>query len=298
MERLLTIEQLEQLLRHLYYEEKSTATVKKYLRDVRAFFVFMKGEQVFKEQVIAYKTWLVQQQYAVASINSMLASVNSFLNFMNWSDSRVKELKAQRPTYSDAGRELTREEYERLIAAANAGGKRRLSLVLQTICSTGIRVSELTYFTVKAVKKGEICVCCKNKNRKLLLPKELRKKLLCYAGENKIMQGAIFRTRTGRPLDRSNINTEMKALCKIAKVSPKKVFPHNLRKLFARTFYKRNKDIAKLADILGHSSINTTRIYIMSTGREHQEEIEQLGLVVDEHHIMDIMWCDQYTNKQ
>lgn len=263
---------------HLIREEKSTVTVEKYLRDVRAFIVFVGENAVTKELVMAYKKRLIERQYTVKSINSMLVSVNSLLTFLGWTDCRVKSIRQQREIYCAEGKELTKAEYLRLLEAAKK--KPQLRLVMETICGTGIRVPELRYFTVEAVRRGEITVTCKAKTGTILIPGKLKKLLLDYAKKNRISSGPIFITRSGRPLNRSNIWSDMKKLCKAAGIQPSKVFPHNLRKLFARTFYGIEKDIAKLADILGHSSIDTTRIYIMSTGTEHRRKNERLGLVV------------------
>lgn len=270
--------QLKQFEQYLIQEEKSAVTVEKYLRDVRAFFEFTGERNITKELVMEYKKNLNEKNYAVRSINSMLTSVNIFLKFCGWSDCQAKGIKMQRQIYSPEEKELTKTEYQKLLDVAK--NKPRLQMLLQTICATGIRVSEVQYFTVEAVKKGEIMVSCKNKNRVVLVPKKLKKMLLKYAKQNEITEGVIFRTKNGKPLNRSNIWSEMKKLCEKAGVKKTKVFPHNLRKLFARTFYKVEKDIAKLADILGHSSINTTRIYIMSTGIEHRRTIEHLGLLL------------------
>ncbi len=206
----------------------------------------------------------------------MLASVNSWMRFIHREDCRVRYLRTQRGVYCPEDRELTKEEYRRLLAAAV--GKPRLHMLMQTICSTGIRISELKYFTVQSVKSGEVTVHCKNKFRRILLP-QLRRRLLAYARERDILSGIIFRTRGGKELDRSNVWAEMKRLCASAKVNPRKVFPHNLRKLFARCFYALDKDIAKLADLLGHSSINTTRIYIMTGAKEHLRKLDRLDLL-------------------
>lgn len=257
-------------------EEKSGITIEKYLRDVRRFLRWLDRQEITKERIIAYKQRLLASGYALRSVNSMLASVNHFLKFCRLPDCRVRLCRVQREIYRPAERELTKEEYLRLLHAAS--GDRRLWLLLQTICATGIRVSELQYFTVRAVQAGEVTVACKNKSRKILLPGKLRKLLLSFAREAGLT-GVIFCTRTGRPMNRSNIWTSMKRLCRRANVNPGKVFPHNLRKLFARTFYALDKDIAKLADVLGHSSINTTRIYLMTTGAEHRRQIEQLHLL-------------------
>ena len=277
-ERKITNIQMESYRQYLIREEKSTATVEKYLRDARAFVVYVGGEIVTKEVVMAYKKELQIKEYAVRSINSMLASLNSFLDFLGWSDCKVKAMKQQKQVYCAEEKELSKAEYMRLLEVAK--NKPQLQLVMQTICGTGIRVSELKFFTVEDVKQGEVIVNCKGKSRTILIPGKLRKLLLEYAKKEKIRSGVIFLTRNGKPLNRSCIWAQMKALCEEAGVNPSKVFPHNLRKLFARTFYGIEKDIAKLADILGHSSIDTTRIYIMTTGTEHRRKIERLGLVV------------------
>jgi integrase len=221
---------------------------------------------------------LQERGYAIRSINSMLASVNSLLDFLGWTDCKVTNLCCQRQTYCAEDKELTKAEYLRLLEASKP--REQLYLVIQTICGTGIRVSELKFFTVEAIQRGEVTVRCKSKTRTILVPGKLKKMLLHYAKKRGIRCGTIFITKNGNPLDRSNIWAQMKRLCHAAKINPSKVFPHNLRKLFARTFYCIEKDIAKLADILGHSSINTTRIYIMTTGIEHRRKIERLGLVV------------------
>lgn len=276
--RILSEKDIETFQNHLLQEEKSTATMEKYLRDVRAFLVFSGQAAITKDLVMTYKQALLEKNYAVRSINSMLASLNSLLDFLGWGDCKVKSLKIQRQTYCAEEKELTKAEYLRLLEASK--NQPQLNLIMQTICGTGIRVSELKYFTVEAVRRGEIVVSCKSKTRTILLPGKLKKLLLEYAKKNKIQSGAVFVTRNGKPVNRSNIWAQMKRLCEIAGVKPSKVFPHNLRKLFARTFYGIEKDIAKLADILGHSSINTTRIYIMTTGTEHRRKIERLELVV------------------
>lgn len=269
---------LDDFREYLIREEKSSATVEKYLRDMKHFSRYVQGQDITKELVIAYKASLQEHGYAVRSINSMLASLNSFLEFMNWKDLKVKTLRCQRQTYCTKGKELTRVDYLKLLEASKF--QVQLHLVIQTICATGIRVSELKFFTVEAVRQGEIIVQCKNKTRTIFVPGNLRKILLSYAKKSGVKEGIIFLNKKGMPLDRSSIWVRMKKLCASAGINPSKVFPHNLRKLFARTFYKIEKDIAKLADILGHSSINTTRIYIMTTGSEHRKKIESLGLVI------------------
>ena len=274
----LTEHHIESFITHLYLEEKSKMTIKKYLHDVQVFQRFAENREITKEVALAYKNHLITQGYAARSINSMLASLNSLFHFLGWEQCKVKNIREQRKAYCTEEKELTREEYLRLLEVSRS--KPKLCLILQTICGTGIRVSELEYFTVEALRKGEITIHCKNKTRTILVPGKLRKRLLEFAKKSKIHAGPIFVTRTGKPVNRSNIWAQMKKLCSRAEVKPSKVFPHNLRKLFARRFYGLDKDIAKLADILGHSSIDTTRIYIMTTGIEHRQKIEQLGLVI------------------
>lgn len=269
---------IKEFANYLCREEKSSATQEKYLRDVHAFCLYADGNEITKELVVEWKKELIESGYAVRSINSMLASLNSLLDFVGLADCKVKNIRTQRQTYCTEDKQLTKAEYLRLLEASKKN--EQLNLVIQTICSTGIRVSELRYFTLEAVRYGEVTVDCKNKTRTILVPGKLKNILINYARRHGITTGSIFVTRTGRPLNRSNIWCAMKKLCETAGVRPSKVFPHNLRKLFARTFYGIEKDIAKLADILGHSSINTTRIYIMTTGVEHRRKIERLGLVV------------------
>ena len=278
--QILTSKAVQSFKKYLREEEKSANTIEKYLRDVRAFAEYLGGAEVTKEAVIAYKSKLLAESYAVRSINSMLASLNGLFSFLGWTDCRVKSIKLQRQIYCPEEKELTKAEYMRLVNTAKQKGNERLNLILQTICGTGIRVSELQYITVEAVKCGEAIVSLKGKTRTIFIVRELQKKLLRYAAEQGISSGTIFITRTGRPLSRTNIWREMKGLCEQAGVNPQKVFPHNLRHLFARVFYGIEKDIAKLADILGHSSINTTRIYIISTGDEHRRRMEYMRLIL------------------
>lgn len=278
--KILTEEMAKAFEKYLRREEKSDNTVKKYLRDMRAFAAYLNGAEVTKETVITFKSKLLGESYSVRSINSMLASLNGLFSFLGWEDCRVKSVKLQRQIYCPEEKELTKAEYMRLVDTAKQKGNERLNLILQTICGTGIRVSELQYITVEAVKNREATVALKGKTRSVFLVKELRKKLIRYAAKQNIQSGAVFITRTGKPMNRTNIWREMKGLCRQAGVNPKKVFPHNLRHLFARTFYGIEKDIAKLADILGHSSINTTRIYIISTGSEHRRRMEHMRLII------------------
>ncbi|MBR3596337.1 MAG: tyrosine-type recombinase/integrase [Clostridia bacterium] len=278
--RIITESIISNFKNYLQNEEKSTNTIEKYIRDVKAFADYTNSLNVTKEMVIAYKNKLISDNYAVRSINSMIASLNSLFVFAGWEDLKVKSIKLQRQIYCPEEKELTKAEYLRLVNTAKQKGNERLNLLIQTICGTGIRVSELQYITVEAVKCGEAVVSLKGKTRSVFIVSELKKKLLRYAAEQGIKSGAIFITRNGKPMSRTNIWREMKNLCKQADVNPDKVFPHNLRHLFARTFYGIEKDIAKLADILGHSSINTTRIYIIATGNEHRQRMENMRLIV------------------
>ena len=277
--QVITAKAIAEFQEYLILEERSKATVEKYIRDVKAFAVYAQGGVITKETVIAYKKCL-QETYAVRSVNSMLASLNSLFAFFGWHDLRVKSLRLQQQVFCPEEKELTKAEYTRLCRTAECKHNERLNLILQTICGTSIRVSELQYITVEAVKHGEAVVNCKAKTRSVFIVKELKQKLLRYAAEQGIKSGMIFVTRTGKPVSRTNIWREMKALCAEAQVNPQKVFPHNLRHLFARVFYGIEKDIAKLADILGHSSINTTRIYIISTGTEHRQRMENMRLIL------------------
>ncbi len=277
--RFITAKAIAEFKEHLILEERSDITIEKYIRDVKAFTAYTQNTVVTKETVISYKKHL-QETYAVRSVNSMLASINSLFAFLNWHDLKVKSLKLQQQVFCPEEKELTKAEYARLCRTAERKHNERLNLILQTICGTGIRVSELQYITVEAAKNGEAVVNCKAKTRSVFIVKELKQKLLRYAAEHNIQGGMIFVTRTGKPISRTNIWREMKALCEEANVNPQKVFPHNLRHLFARVFYGIEKDIAKLADILGHSSINTTRIYIISTGTEHRKRMETMHLIL------------------
>ena len=279
-ERNITKEVIEKFKAYMREEEKSKSTIEKYLRDVRMFADFATGEEITKEIVILFKQKLFDGGYAVRSVNSMLASLNSLFTFFGWHDLKVKTVKVQRKIFCPEEKELSKAEYERLCYAAQSKHNERLNLILQTICGTGIRVSELPFITAEAVKKGEAIVNSKGKTRTVFLVKPLQKKLLRYIAEKKIKSGAVFITRTGKPINRTTIWREMKGLCEEAGVNPQKVFPHNLRHLFARVFYGIEKDIAKLADILGHSSINTTRIYIISSGQEHRRRMESMRLIL------------------
>lgn len=279
-EQTITRETVSQFENHLRMEEKAQNTIEKYIRDITAFAEYLCGKAISKELAIAYKQHLQDSGYAVRSINSIIASINALFGFVGLYNCRLKSLKIQKQIYCPEEKELTKTEYVRLINAAKYKKNERLSLLIQTICGTGIRVSELQYITVEAVKSGEAVVSLKGRTRTVFIVRELRQKLLRYAAEQEIKSGLIFITRTGKPLSRTNIWREMKSLCESAGVNPQKVFPHNLRHLFARVFYSIEKDIAKLADILGHSNINTTRIYIIATGNEHRKRMENMRLIV------------------
>lgn len=279
-EHKLTAERIAAYGRYLRMEERAAGTLEKYLRDIRRFAAWLDGRPVTKELAVAWKEYLVVQQYAPATINGMLAALNGLLGFLGWNECGVKPLKRQRSVFRSGERELTRAEYLRLLEAARRAGRERLYLVMETLCSTGMRVSELRFITVETLERGFASVDCKGKQRTVLLTKRLRRTLTGYCRRRGIRSGAVFVTRTGRPLDRSNIWREMRSLCGQAGVDASKVFPHNLRHLFAVSFYNVEKDIAKLADLLGHASIETTRIYIMESSAAHAKRLERLGLVV------------------
>ena len=259
---------------------KSGYTVEKYVRDVVKFKDYACDCEIVKETAGEYRDYLVRSGYSVRSINSMLSSVNALFEFMGRQDLKVKTIKMQRSVYCPEDKELTRAEYQRLCEAARRKKNNRLEVIIETVCATGIRIGELKYITVESAKRGEAVVTLKGKTRFVFIPKGLKRKLLRYAQEQNIKSGMIFVTKSGKAIDRTNVWRDMKNLCKEAHVKPEKVFPHNLRHLFARTFYNIDKDIAKLADVLGHSSIDTTRIYIISTGAEHRRLIEKMKLIL------------------
>ena len=259
--------------------DRSPGTIAKYLRDISDFSAWLGGRKLSPETIAAWREYLLQQDYAPTTINSMLSAVNRLLRFLGKPDCKASFLRVQRKAFRDKSRELTKADYQRLIDTAAAEGQERLGLLMETICAAGIRVSEVRYITVEAAKTGRTEVRLKGKIRTILLPNKLCRKLLKYAKRNRTASGEIFLTRNGTSLSRGQIWREMKQLCKKAGVEASKVFPHNLRHLFATTFYKACKDIVKLADVLGHSSINTTRIYLMTSGAEHARQLEKLGLV-------------------
>lgn len=264
---------------HLRREERSLGTVENYLRQVRAFAAWLGDVSVTKEVAAAWKAYLMDAGYRPGTVNTMLVPLNRFFKFLGWQECLVKSLRRQRQLFRDESKELTRLEYDRLIATTLDMGKERLALLMEAICATGIRVSEVRYLTVEAAERGRAEITLKGKSRIILIPGKLRRKLLKYARQHKIAFGEIFLTRSGKGLGRKQIWAEMKAICAAAGVAPSKVFPHNLRHLFARTFYKVCRDVVKLADVLGHSSVETTRIYLISTGAEHERQLERLGLI-------------------
>lgn len=278
-EHQVTPEQLQAYSKHLYLGEKSAATVEKYLRDVRAFARWLEGREITKERTSEWKACLIERNYAPASINAMLSALNSLLDFLGLMDCRVKILKIQRRMFRDSSRDLTRSDYDVLTATARSKGKERLALLMEAICATGIRVSEVKYLTVEAAREGRAEISLKGKIRTILIPMKLCRKLLKYAKRQRIASGEIFLTRNGTPISRRQIWAEMKGLCEAAGVAASKVFPHNLRHLFATIFYRVCRDIVKLADLLGHSNLETTRMYLLTTGAEHQRQLNRLGLV-------------------
>lgn len=270
---------ISRYIKYLTEQERSAATIQKYAHDLTEFCTYLSGKPLEKAVLIEWKEQLVGQ-YAPSTVNSMLAVINGYLRFMGWGTLCVKLLKIQKSLFLDEQKELTREEYARLVQAAQRKENERLALVIQTICATGIRVSELRFITVEAVQSGRAEIHNKGKLRLIFLPEKLRRLLKAYLRRQKKTAGAVFTTRTGKPLDRSNIWRDMKALCESAGVAPEKVFPHNLRHLFARTFYALEKDLSRLADILGHSSLTTTRIYTAESGSAHARQMGRLGLVI------------------
>lgn len=275
----LTTELIDSYAAHLREQEKCAATIQKYVRDLTALCGFLDGAEITKDALIVWKERLTNE-YAAASVNAMLAAVNSLLDFCGRPDLKMKPLKIQKTMFCDAGKELAKDEYVRLVRAAKQSGNERLSLVLQTICATGIRVSELRFITAGAVRSGRAEINNKGKLRTVFLPEKLRRLLKKYLQKQKRTEGAVFVTKSGKPLDRSNIWRDMKALCESAGVAPKKVFPHNLRHLFARTHYALEKDLSRLADILGHTNVNTTRIYTAESGAVHLRQMERMGLII------------------
>lgn len=277
--RLITQNSIENYKIYLMNEEKTEATIEKYVRDVTAFCGWVNGSEIDKRICLEYKS-LLMERYANKSVNSIISSLNSYFDFMGWNDCRIKTLKIQRQIFADTEKELNRAEYERLLRAAKKKKDERLYMLMQTICVTGIRVSELKHITVEAISKCQATIRCKGKIRTVIIPKRLCQELRKYAQRKGIKSGMIFITKSGKALNRCNIWAAMKRICALAHVAKSKVFPHNLRHLFAKTYYSIEHDIVRLADILGHSSINTTRIYTMESGDIHRKQIEKIGLLL------------------
>lgn len=280
-ERRITEETKRKFLASMLEDEKSRATIDKYSRDLKKLEDYLQGAALDKERLIAYKQHLQDcGRYKTSSINSFLVVANHFCQVMGWGDLRVKTLKQQRETFRPEEQHLSQQEYKHLVQAAEQAGNHRLALVLQTIGGTGIRISELQYIDVAAVKSGMASLRCKGKNRSILLPRRLQQLLKAYIQRRKITRGPVFCTVGGKPLDRSNLWREMKRLCKVTQIDERKVFPHNFRHLFAVCFYQMEKDIVKLADILGHSSVETTRIYMKTPGKEHRRLLNQMRMII------------------
>ncbi len=276
--RKITTKTLEDYKNYLINEEKEEITIEKYIRDIRVFNEWLEYTEVAKAKVLEYKNKLIEK-YAPATVNSVISSLNGFFKYNEWYDLQVKSLKIQRRVFCQEEKELSAYEYERLLQAALDKKNERLYLIMQTICAMGLRVSELRFVTAEAVRKGEALVKLKGKIRTVFIPPELAQMLKKYMKEQEIATGHVFRTRSGKPIDRHTIWKSMKMLCEMAGIPKEKVFPHNLRHLFARTYYSLEKDIVRLADILGHSSINTTRIYTIENGEVHRKQMQELRLV-------------------
>ena len=279
-QRTITKKRLHAFAQYLVEEERSRATVEKYLREVMQLSDFLQGAPVEKSRIAAWKAALLQQNYHPSTVNGKLTAVDRFLCFLGWQDCQVKHLKVQRKAFRDSSRDLTKEEYRQLIQTAAALGRERLLLLIETICATGIRVGEVRYITFKAIQTGKAEIFLKGKVRTILIPGKLCRKLQKYAHRQKITSGEIFLTRSGKGVSRKQIWMEMKRLCASAGIADTKVFPHNLRHLFARCFYHACRDVANLADVLGHSSVNTTRIYTMVSAAEHRGQISRMHLLL------------------
>ena len=275
----LTTDLINKYVHYLEDQERSAATIQKYTHDLRELMIYAGEAQLTKALMISWKNHLAEI-YALSTANTMIAAANGFFAFMNWRELSIKQFKIQKSPFLKEEKELTRQEYIRLVQAAEQNTNERLSLVIQTICATGIRVSELRFITVEAVQSGRAEVSNKGKRRTVFLQAKLCKLLRKYIQKQKKTAGPVFTTKTGKPLDRSNIWRDMKALCESANVNPEKVFPHNLRHLFARTYYSLEHDLSRLADILGHSNINTTRIYTAESGAVHARQMERMALIV------------------
>lgn len=278
-DRFITKQTMDRFYEYLIEEERSSGTIEKYIRDVRLLQSWLRSAPVTKENASRWKQELLQSGRAPSTVNSMLAAANTYFRFMGWDELKLKSIRLQRRFFRENERELTKAEYQFLMETAKKRGDERLALLMETICATGIRVSEVPYITTDAIKKGRARISMKGKLRTILIPAQLCRKLRKYATKHRIGRGEIFLTKNGTRLERKQIWAQMKALCKYAGIERNKVFPHNLRHLFARCFYQISHDISSLADVLGHSSIETTRIYLISTESEHIKKIAHLGLV-------------------
>lgn len=274
-----TVEQIREFSRYLREEERETATIDKYSRDVKDFFIWLKDREISRERMGEWRGYLLKAGRKPVTINGKLSALNKFFSFLGRNDCRTKYLKIQRRLFRSTEKQLSKQEYIRLMETAHSLGRERLALLMETICATGIRVSEVKYITAEAIRAGRTEIALKGKIRTILLPGKLCRKLKKYAGKRKIVSGEVFLTRNGKGMSRRQIWAEMKSLCEKAGVAPSKVFPHNLRHLFAQTFYRVCRDVAKLADVLGHSSIETTRLYLISTEAEHVRQMERMGLI-------------------
>ena len=274
-----TVEQIREFSRYLREEERETATIDKYSRDVKDFFIWLKDREISRERMGEWRGYLLQAGRKPVTINGKLSALNKFFSFLGRNDCRTKYLKIQRRLFRSTEKQLSKQEYIRLMETAHSLGRERLALLMETICATGIRVSEVKYITAEAIRAGRTEIALKGKIRTILLPGKLCRKLKKYAGKRKIVSGEVFLTRNGKGMSRRQIWAEMKSLCEKAGVAPSKVFPHNLRHLFAQTFYRVCRDVAKLADVLGHSSIETTRLHLISTEAEHVRQMERMGLI-------------------
>ena len=275
----ISVDQIAAFKQYMQMEERASGTIEKYLRDIQSFAAWLGNNPLEKEAAAGWKAYLRSSALCPETINSKLSALNKFLKFLNREECCIKYLRIQRKLFRRTERELNKTEYIRLLETANETGKPRLALLMETICATGIRVSEVKYITVEAINAGRAEVSLKGKIRTILIPGRLCRKLQKYAKKQKTISGEIFLTRNGKGLSRRQIWAEMKAICQKAGVAPSKVFPHNLRHLFAQTFYRACRDVVKLADVLGHSSIETTRIYLISTGAEHAQKLDRLGLI-------------------
>lgn len=278
-DRFITKQTMDRFYEYLIEEERSSGTIEKYIRDVRLLQSWLESAPVTKENASRWKQELLQSGRAPSTVNSMLATANTYFRFMGWDEFKLKSIRLQRRFFRENERELTKAEYQLLMETAKKRGDERLALLMETICATGIRVSEVPYITTDAIKKGRARISMKGKLRTILIPAQLCRKLRKYATKHRIGRGEIFLTKNGTRLERKQIWAQMKALCKYAGIERNKVFPHNLRHLFARCFYRISHDISSLADVLGHSSIETTRIYLISTESEHIKKIAHLGLM-------------------